>query len=444
MPQFNFHTQYVDSEGVKGSELAETWATLEIRAGDSCVTRVLDHRAKTVRDFVHVPVYPLAEWLATNWWFLTYELENPTKEGDPEFHRRHSLSANSEGYAFPNLEVVPAGACTRISWTQDLSPWSKVEFLERGELWVDSGAFRETCIDFVDGVIRRLVSRGVDHTFLQEEWAAVQAADQEESRFCATAGALGRDPYSLDDPERDRILSLDDKLGSLLDEATPALESGKLDEGCSAIAGAIAKAKTNGIPLNRLGRLRSDLFPGVYPGKQPWQAGYGLAQELRRKLDLGGEPLPTNKEIADALDEKMELLNRATQPVDFSDGAPLVDGVVTFADGGIPGFAFRGHSEDGRRFRFCRALAEVLVSPGSDALLTRARSERQHRNRAFAAEFLAPSSALSDWISPRSVVDSDDIGELATKFGVSSYVIERQIVNHGIAKASQDFAPSRS
>ena len=100
MPELSFDIDWVDAEGINGPELSATWASLRIRAGDSIVTRVLDGRVKTVRDFVYVPLYPLAEWLATNWWFLTHEMENPAKEGNPEFHRRHALRAGREGYAY--------------------------------------------------------------------------------------------------------------------------------------------------------------------------------------------------------------------------------------------------------------------------------------------------------------------------------------------------------
>ena len=54
-------------------------------------------------------------------------------------------------------------------------------------------------------------------------------------------------------------------------------------------------------------------------------------------------------------------------------------------------------------------------------------------NRAFAAEFLAPSSALRSRLA-RPVVDGDDMDELAAEFGVSSLVIEHQVRNHRIAR----------
>ena len=110
------------------------------------------------------------EWLATNWWFLTHEFGNPTKAGNPDFHRRHALGASREGYAFPSLEVVSSGARTHLVWERDRPPWTRVEFLDQGDIWMDSDEFREHCAGLIDQVIRRLVSLGIDETLLQEEW----------------------------------------------------------------------------------------------------------------------------------------------------------------------------------------------------------------------------------------------------------------------------------
>ena len=52
MQQLRFEIDWVDAERINGPELSATWASLRICAGDSMVTRVLDERAKTVRDFV--------------------------------------------------------------------------------------------------------------------------------------------------------------------------------------------------------------------------------------------------------------------------------------------------------------------------------------------------------------------------------------------------------
>ena len=436
MRGLSFEFDWVDAEGISGPELSATWASLRIQAGSSVLTRVLDSRAKTVRDFVYVPLYPLAEWLASNWWFLTHEFENPAKEGDPDFHRRHALGTSREGYAFPNLEIVPSGARTRLVWDHCPSPWTKVEFLNRGETWVDSSELRETCADLVDQVIRRLVSLGADETFLQEEWNAIQATDAEESKFCRATAGLGWDPYALDDEQRDGVLLLAEKLGALLDEAVPALDTENLYAGWSAIESAVERAKLNSVSLRLLAPLGDEFARNERIGGNPWEVGYGLARRLRGSLDLDGDPLPTMTRMAEALGEDPESIEKVTRLASPFTATPLIDGVITRNDDQLPAFAFRRVGEHGRRFHFCRALVEVLASPGEDALLTRAHSERQQRNRAFAAEFLAPSSGLRKRIS-REVVDGEDIDELAVEFGVSSRVVEHQIVNHRIARIRQ-------
>ena len=141
MPKLSFEFEWMDAERINGPELSATWALLQIRAGDSVVTRVLDARAKTVRDSVYVPLYPFAEWLATNWWFLTHEFGNPTKAGNPDFHRLHALGASREGYAFPVWRWFPPALGHTLSgnviglhgpesssWTRGTSGWIATSF----------------------------------------------------------------------------------------------------------------------------------------------------------------------------------------------------------------------------------------------------------------------------------------------------------------------------
>ena len=90
--------------------------------------------------------------------------------------------------------------------------------------------------------------------------------------------------------------------------------------------------------------------------------------------------------------------------------------------------AHRPHKQEKWR---CPKCGKVRMK--ADMLLTKASSERQQRNRAFAAEFLAPSRGVMKKVSGP-VVDAEDIDKLAVEFGVSSQVIRHQVVNHRIAK----------
>ena len=433
MAGLDFKIDWMDGTGVKGPELSSTQASLRIMAGDSVITRVLDTRARTTRDDVYVSVYPLAEWLATHWWFLTHEVENPIKADDPGFLRRHTVNTNLDGYPFPKLKIVPSGTQVHIVWTRSPSQSAHVDFIHQGQKWVDRNEFSEACTNFINQVVRRLEALDISGTFLQEEWAAIRMADDDESEFCRAAAALGWDPYALDDSERDMMLEMaEQSTGAVLEEAMAALDPQNLRKGWSAIVNVIANAKCNSLDID-MESLRHRINRHAYPpDAQPWRLGYSLARQVRQALDLNGEPLSTTADLASAFDTSSELFDTVMEPVDFG-VAGLVEGAVTRDDDGKPAFALRQRNEAGKRFGFCRALAETLEFPESDTLLTKARSERQQRNRAFAAEFLAPSSGLRDKIEER-VVDNEKICELATEFGVFTDVIEYQVKNHGIAK----------
>ena len=435
-----FETDWVPAEGIKAPELAATWASLLIRVDDSVVTGVVDRRAQTVRDRVYLPLYPLAESLVTNWWFLLHEVGNPVKNDDDAFRRRHALVSARDGYAFPKLQIASSGARTVLAWSPESLRWAKLDYQGGDQVSVDTNAFRESCAELVDRVVRRLVSCGIDGTFLQEEWAAVQAADEHESRFCRTAAGLGWDPYALDDAQREAVARLEDVLDeSILQEAIAVLDAEYLEAETTAIAAAVQPG--NGTPLP-LEHVRAVGTQPTVRGDSPWLAGYALARDLRRQLGLDGAPLPTMETLGDALRENPDSLVEATRPRDLG-AADLLNGVVTCNEGDLPTFALRRGRESNRRFHFCRGLAEILTSPGSPALLTRAQSDRQQRSRAFAAEFLAPAAALQAK-APRPILDEEDVDELAAEFGVSPWLIAHQIENHQIAGISRQASPRDS
>ena len=102
----SFVTEWQDGEGIAGEELSATFAALRIDVGGEPLTKVLDNRAATIRDSIFVPLYPIAEWLVSNWWFLAHEPENPAKKRTPAFNRRHSLRTSADGYALPDLTMT--------------------------------------------------------------------------------------------------------------------------------------------------------------------------------------------------------------------------------------------------------------------------------------------------------------------------------------------------
>ena len=431
MNALRFDIQWLDGTGIEGPELAATFASLRISTNGDVLTHVDDQRAQTLRDVVHVPLYPLAEWLVSNWWFLAYEAEHFHNRDNPGFAHRHRLATSSEGYAYPDLRLSSAGGLTQLAWKRRASEWSGIEFRSTGSVTLDRDQLLADCADFIDKVTRRLSARGILSSYLQSEWVLIQDTEDDEREFCATAAGLGRDPYDLDKRGERLVLDVGELLGDMRSEALPALDPAAPRAGCTAIREAMEASKPNGLRLTA-GLLGASDFR--LDAKRPWQQGYELARHTRRALGLNGEALASNSELAAAIGQRPDAISRATRPVKPLAALRLMDGVVNPHSSGTVSFGLRAAGIASRRFLFCRALAEALTTDTA-AVLTKASTERQQRNRAFAAEFLAPSASLREKISGP-YIDEDHVTDLAEEFGVSSYVIEHQIQNHQIAQVA--------
>lgn len=422
--QFDWHA----GKGLSGQELAATFASLRIDVNRQPLTTVFDEGARTVRHQVYVPLYPVAEWLASNWWFLAFEHENTLKKEHPGFIRRHSLGTSSDGYALPDLTIIPSGGRTQVRWGERPPAHSRAAFWSSGSAIVERDEFMDDCAAFIEGVIGRLFEHDISSTFLQDEWTAIRALDEQESSFCEMAAGLGWDPFDLSDERRSQVVLLADQLGDLREEAVPVIDWQDPASDGSAILSAVEAARSNELPL---GDVLSDVAGVDSLGLPPWEVGYQLARKTRVRLGLDGQPLRTGAELADALNQNAEALDRAIAPSAPLSRLQLVDGVVARGASGAVSFGLKARGEIGRRFLFCRALGEAIATHG-DGLVTRGTTRRQQSNRAFAAEFLAPSQSLRARIT-HPTVDGEQVDDLAEEFGVSTQVILNQVENHRIA-----------
>ena len=439
MQKLQFEIEWLDGSQIQGPELAATFARVQIRVGESILTRAFDHETNAVRDFVLVPLYPLAEWIASNWWTLTNESENPASRRRHGFHGRHCLKAEREGYGFPRLELVSWGARTRIVSATDPMPRPPrpnrdLVHIEQTMKWVNTHELFETLADLIDQVLRRLASLGVNGTALEEEWDAVQSADDDESSFCRAAARLGWDPYAIDDRRRDQVLMLAERLGGLFDEAAPVLDPNDLEAGSRAIIDTLEEAKSNTLPVRCLGSLSKEVGgPEPDADLKPERAGSALAKRLRQALGAPAVPLRTWEELARTLDVDPQVIEAVLRQAGPLAKVPFVDAVVTATKDGLPGIAFRESSGRGLRLTFCRALAEIMAGSGPNAILTKAMTDRQERSHAFAAELLVPAAWLAEKISGPAA-DHRTVENLAAELDVAPRVVADQIATHGIAR----------
>jgi hypothetical protein len=426
MTELRFDLEWERVGGSRGDELAATWARLAIRVGTASITRVNDYRSRALRDHILIPLYPLAEWIAAHWWSLLYEVQAPGRDG---YEYRHNLQYGREGFALPDLLIEPTGEHALIEWRALDLPDAQIGFPTSGACDLDLGVVRNTLADLIETVLARLDQEGVGHTSLHEEWLAIQAADDAEADFCRAAGRLGQDPYALSDPAADAIVAAASRVpAQWQNDFFDIADAGLLTAQAALIEDARAHLQCSPVRIAAIPGLRQDISE-VERERTPWNQGYRAARMVRQALGLGARPLNSDGDLADALG--MPILPGAN----FPDPAArrLFDAMLEGPDGEPAAFLTTKTRPEQVRFAFCRGWFECLTATGApSALMTVARTDRQKRNRAFAAEFLAP----ADWLRERiggTWVTPDEVDEWAEELGVSADVVGRQIENHRLA-----------
>jgi len=267
---------------------------------------------------------------------------------------------------------------------------------------------------------------GITDTLLQEEWKAILEAASEEQKFCEASASLGLDPYSLNEESARTIVQVGETLPkSLVREFFCAADFASLNEQLRGLLEALEMSRSNPANLEPLKALREVTQTGLKIAGAPWEQGYQAARQLRQQLNLNGTVLRLFDDVSQALridaDDLREAINRQ---IDHSN---TFDAVVDVNDEGSPGFVITHKRDDALKFSFCRGLFEFLFTNRPEPLLvTKTRSERQKRNRAFATEFLLPADALRERINTE-YVGEEVVDDLAAEFGVSTYVVEHQL-----------------
>lgn len=393
---------------VRTPELSATWAHLRIDVNDVAATLVKDHHAPhSLRESIDVSVYPLAEWLALNWWTLSTSSHGKNYSGT-------SLAGAGDGFPWPALELRSDRGQLWMSQSRADAPAARVTpisvidaVLEHDEVLAEMGRF-------IDATVRRLDDAGITGTLLQDEWSAIQGADEEEHTFAIVAAAWGLDPYDISDDDAEALLSanavLDDPI--LLADLARAVSLEDLSSAKEWIA------RASRVPLSEESdtSLIEELQLSVSSfGGRPWRLGYERAQQFRGALGLSSTDLAPIGELVS---------------VAVADANPPVNVEALVRREGQHLGAVLGPQESVPRIRFlsARTVARRMTDPqGTNSLLTTGSRYTDRMERAFAAEFLAPAAGVDELLNGDFSEASQE--RVAKQLQVSSRVIEHQIEN---------------
>ena len=191
---------WIEFAGTGEPALDHTFAYVDIQFDGKSILSIVDKRARSANDRLLVPLYPLAEWVAARWWALIREPLVPGRKAPfQEYLTRHSFRFAGDGFAFPDLRILPEGAVSLIQWRPLTTLFQSVDFISQGEAYLPGEDTEQFLADLVNIVLTRLESEGITKTWLAEEWAAINVQTGDAAAFCAAAGTLGLDPFDLDD-----------------------------------------------------------------------------------------------------------------------------------------------------------------------------------------------------------------------------------------------------
>ena len=438
-----FDIEWLEAPGVRDSILAATWARLRIAADDADVTELICLTSNSRRTGVYGPVFPLAEWLVENWWHLLHE-PAPTSplmpgRGAPSWKlpwiQRHNLLAAREGTALPDAAFVRDGDDIVVRWFPDSKEQgqSRVRFVGEGQVRVSARDFETEAAALIEATLQRIeaeVDASEDFQRVVEAWTAIRTADPEEIDLCRSMALLGVDPYDPDEAT-DSLVELLTNLSTGLPSVlrNDLLEGSRADtlEAAASWLSTTRAQLANGTARHSYSTLATSWAPSAH------QTGYQFARKTRADL-LG---LGEKDTIEDLEGVMVERLGWDATPVRNVAQMNLLDGLIGLStDNEKPVILDPGvRSGWGKRFLLARsAFFTVTGTVDQGRLLTNAVTRPQRAARAFAAELLAPASALADRVG--GLVSTDQVSELSEEFGVNPLLIQHQLENHHIGTVS--------
>jgi hypothetical protein len=106
--------EWLDAPDVTAPELAATWARYEVWVADSCASLV-ETDDGTLRRSVYGSLYPLANWITSNWWSLRAHVRPSATDSNhwswgnlrtQPWLRVHNMRGAGDGMSWPNLTIL--------------------------------------------------------------------------------------------------------------------------------------------------------------------------------------------------------------------------------------------------------------------------------------------------------------------------------------------------
>jgi hypothetical protein len=421
-----------EAAGQGTAEVLASTGRLRLQVGDINLTEHEDTFSRTIRQEVLVSAYPLAFWLAANWWRLFHEPRPPERlRPSTEWRLAHEWPAANAGTIWP--AVVMASEGDTIQFQASIAAgWRQQSIRYLNTLPVPVSIPREQVEALLDAFIASVLSRleawdGI-HTELLDLWQEVkdERKDEDSSRYRRLEACLGYDPDEAPEALMGQAMLLAATMGPhTFSEIAP-------------VYGRSGKGKV--LSLQQLQQLLESpalearlqvvevVLQKPIQSRAPWRQAQQLAHALRQHLGLSNEPIPTAL-LCDLF---------GLSPQTFESTLPPRRQPIAIAVPGPTGqiaLHLRKFYPSARRFELARCLGDALINgsrPESWYVSSDIPTYRQKIQRAFAAEFLCPAEGAMEQLCGD--YSEPAVEQVAERFGVSPEIVENLIANQEVTR----------
>lgn len=399
-------------------------AEFSLRLGDNVISRIADTQKGTVRDRFRASSTSLAFWLADNWWRLRWETIKDAKFPSVDWRLRHELNSASGGALWPRAMIFSVG--DRIAFAPSIGkkvvdgPQSYFDFkigmvaADDYEQELDRLFFAviEHCANTVDGKALRALLQQI----------TTERNNPDLAGWRRLEACLGFDPDQAPDEVIDALVILQDVAGE--DGVEEAAHAQPGPDSAQSLRSVIAatRASTVEVDLSLADGLVSDMIAPRYAS--PWELAEVAATTLRSIIGVRSGPLD-RKVFEEVFKARWDNLKSATATArKLPYGARIGSKTKSRV-------ALQNSNPHDIRFELVRQLGDAVWRKDTGfGIVSRAKSDRQKFQRAFANNLLCPFDDLQQALD---VSDPTALAmeRAARKFGVHPSVVRNQLVYKG-------------
>jgi len=409
------------------AEVGETTARVGIFLDGYCLTKNHDIFSKTVRDQIHVSLYPLAMWFASSWWRLHYEVlpDSARKSPPHDWRMSHEMVAANMGFMWPQLVFSPDSDSVQV-WAQASQGEKEeaVRFLTglSHAYSVPKDQFTREVSSLIGDVIARLHEVGCKDSDLAAIWGFISEDlnDPAERNKRRLEAVLGFDPEGCPEDLILQAIDLEDRIGA---EAFSELAGAYASDAGSRLDAMQSLIQAEGMKGDPDNILSLNIESAT---REPWEIAVSAARDLRKRLG----------DTAGPLDNSILYGLLGLRDSSFKDWIPASRAKASVAgpDGhGQMKFVPRRAHPVAQRFELARFVGDYVRAAKRTAepwlVSADLSTARQKFQRAFAAEFLCPVKSLVEFLNGDFSEGALEIA--ADHFSVSERTVDSLLMNNG-------------